>query len=127
MSSDMDYKLNIFIAIFREIFIYSESRLHFFRRAMKSFSTSKKFFFAIDLRATRIRSTSLRNSFLCNLKHSLISLLARFLITALPKCLLVTTPSLENESEGNNCQFANKQPLANRSPFSLWFRKSELA
>ena len=86
---------------------------------MKSFSTSINFFFAIDLRATKIRSTSFRNFFLCNLKHSLISLLARFLITALPKCLLVTTPSLENEPDGNECQFANKQPLANRLPFSL--------
>ena len=99
--------------------VLSGSRPHFLSSAIKSFSTSKKVFFAMDLRAIKIKSTLSRSSFLCNRKHSLISLLDRLRITALPKCLLVTTPSRENESICKICQFANRQPLAKRSPFSL--------
>ena len=103
------------------------SSSHFISSVIKSFSTSRKLCFAMDFRAIKIKSTLRRSSFLCNRKHSLISLLARLRITAFPKRLLVTTPSLENEAVGKICQFANRQPLAKRSPFSLWFRKSELA
>ena len=104
-----------------------ESRSDFLRSSMKSFSTSWKLYFAMDFRAIKIKSILLINSYLCKRKHSLISLLARLRITAFPMRLLVTTPSLENELVGKTCQLASRQPLAKRSPFSLLFRKSELA
>ena len=82
----------------------------------KSFSTSAKFFPAIELRATSTSSTGCASSFWCCRKLSRNNRRARLRTTAPPMRRLVTTPNRGEVPSGSECQLAIRQPNARRCP-----------
>jgi hypothetical protein len=82
----------------------------------KSFSTSAKFFPAIEFRATTTSSIGCANSCWCCRKLSRNSRRARLRTTAPPMRRLVTTPNRGMAPSGSECQLATRQPSARRCP-----------
>jgi hypothetical protein len=82
----------------------------------KSFSTSAKFFPAMEFRATSTSSTGCASSSWCCRKLSRNNRRARLRTTAPPIRRLVTTPNRGVAPSGNECQLAIRQPRARRCP-----------
>jgi len=86
------------------------------RVVRKSFSTSAKFFPAIEWRATSTSSTGCASSFWCCRKLSRNNRRARLRTTAPPIRRLVTTPNRGAAPAGSECQLAMRQPRVSRCP-----------